>query len=192
MTWDRRLYFPSEGRRAEDFFALKFRQLRPGLNLQTWALKASMLPLDHRRIHIGISKYDSLKCSGMSYIYILILLCVKARLSCAVLNNRTLSWTFEWSEYSVLSILIHNTMYSQGYICFRIHRYNCGCYHDISHLYNISRGTAVAQWLRCCAGVSGFFIDIKSFRSHYGPGVDSASNRNEYQEYFLGVKAAGA
>jgi len=62
---------------------------------------------------------------------------------------------------------------------------------------------AVAQWLRCCAtnrkfagsipaGVSGFSIDIKSFRSHYGPGVDSASNRNEYQEYFLGVKAAGA
>jgi len=32
-----------------------------------------------------------------------------------------------------------------------------------------------------------FFIDIKSFRSHYGPGVDSASNRNEYQENFLGV-----
>jgi len=26
----------------------------------------------------------------------------------------------------------------------------------------------------------------------YGPGVDSASNRNEYQEHFLGVKAAGA
>jgi len=37
-----------------------------------------------------------------------------------------------------------------------------------------------------------FFIDIKSFRSHYGPGVDSASNRIKYQEYFLGVKAAGA
>jgi len=62
---------------------------------------------------------------------------------------------------------------------------------------------AVAQWLGCCAtnrkvagsipaGVIGFFIDIKSFRSHYSPGVDSASNRNEYQEYFLGVKAAGA
>jgi len=64
------------------------------------------------------------------------------------------------------------------------------------------RGTALAQWLRCyatnrkvagsiLAGVSGFFIDIKSFRSHYGPGIDSASNKNEYQEYFLGVKAAG-
>jgi len=42
------------------------------------------------------------------------------------------------------------------------------------------------------ADVIGFFIDIKSFRSHYGPGVDSASNTNEYKEYFLGVKAAGA
>jgi len=38
------------------------------------------------------------------------------------------------------------------------------------------------------ARVSGFFIDIKSFRSHYGPGFDSASNWNKYQEYFLGVK----
>jgi hypothetical protein len=64
--------------------------------------------------------------------------------------------------------------------------------------YMLKRGTAVALWLRCCAtnrkvpgsipaGVSGFFIDIKSFH-----GVDSASNRNEYQEYFLGVKVAGA
>ena len=63
-------------------------------------------------------------------------------------------------------------------------------------------GTAAAQWLRCCATNRkvagsiptsvGFFIDIKYFRSHYGPGVDSASNRNEYQEHFLGLKAAGA
>ena len=61
----------------------------------------------------------------------------------------------------------------------------------------------MAQCLRCCAinpqvagsipaGVSGFFIDVKSFRSHYGPGVDSASNRDEYQEHFLELKAAGA
>jgi len=41
-------------------------------------------------------------------------------------------------------------------------------------------------------GVSEFLIDINSFRSHYGPGVDSASNRNEYQEYFPGEKEAGA
>jgi len=37
-----------------------------------------------------------------------------------------------------------------------------------------------------------FFIHIKSFQSHYGPGIDSTSNRNKYQEHFLGVKAAGA
>ena len=42
-TWGRRLYFPSEGRRAEDFFARKIRRLRPGLNRRTWVLKASTL-----------------------------------------------------------------------------------------------------------------------------------------------------
>jgi len=68
---------------------------------------------------------------------------------------------------------------------------------------SLSVGTTVAQWLKCCAtnqkvaglipaSVSGFFTDIKSFGSHYGPGVNSTSNRNEYQEYFLEVKVAGA
>ena len=49
-------------------------------------------------------------------------------------------------------------------------------------------GTVVAQWLRHCvtnrkgagsipAGVIGFFIDMKSFQLHYGPVVDSASNK---------------
>jgi len=33
---------------------------------------------------------------------------------------------------------------------------------------------------------------LTSFRPHYGTGIDSASNTNEYQEHFLGVKAAGA
>ena len=32
-----------------------------------------------------------------------------------------------------------------------------------------------------------FFIDI-ILRPHFGTGVDSASNRNEYQDYFLGGK----
>ena len=65
--------------------------------------------------------------------------------------------------------------------------------------YDEKTGTAVAQWLGCCAtnrkvagsipaGATGFFIGIKYFRSHYGPGVDSASNRSEYQEHFLGGK----
>jgi hypothetical protein len=42
-TWDRWLYFPSEGRRAEDFFGRKIRRLRPGLNPRTWVPKASTL-----------------------------------------------------------------------------------------------------------------------------------------------------
>jgi len=64
-------------------------------------------------------------------------------------------------------------------------------------------GTAIAQWLGAVLQIGRslvrsrlmsleFFIDIKSFRSHYGPEVDSACNRNEYQEYFLGVKVVGA
>jgi hypothetical protein len=36
-----------------------------------------------------------------------------------------------------------------------------------------------------------FFIDI-ILPVYYGSGVESASNRNEYQEYFLVVKATGA
>jgi hypothetical protein len=41
------------------------------------------------------------------------------------------------------------------------------------------------------------FSLTSSFRSHYGPGVDSACNRNEYQELSCGeggrgVQAAGA
>jgi len=77
-------------------------------------------------------------------------------------------------------------------------------YSAINFIHIIHKvGTAVVQWLRCCATnrkvagsipacVNEFFIDIKSFRSYYGPGVNSASNRNEYQEYFWGVKMAGA
>jgi hypothetical protein len=67
----------------------------------------------------------------------------------------------------------------------------------------LNLGTAVAQWLRYCAtnqkvvglipdGGIGIFHWHKSFWSHYGPGVDSASSRNEYQEYFLGVNVASA
>ena len=59
-TWDRLLYFPSEGRRAEDFFARKIRRIRPGLNPRTWVPKVSTLtsrppkPLVCVYIHIYI------------------------------------------------------------------------------------------------------------------------------------------
>jgi hypothetical protein len=71
----------------------------------------------------------------------------------------------------------------------RIVKYSVSCCQN--------RGHAVVQWLRHCDtnrkvagsiadGVTGIF-HWQSFRPHYGRGIDSASNRNEYQEYFLGV-----
>ena len=39
-----------------------------------------------------------------------------------------------------------------------------------------------SRWCHCK------FSLTYSFWPHYGPGVDSASNRNEYQEFFLGGK----
>jgi hypothetical protein len=42
-TWGKLLYFPSEGRHAEDFSHEKIRRLWPGLNPRTRVLEASML-----------------------------------------------------------------------------------------------------------------------------------------------------
>jgi hypothetical protein len=69
------------------------------------------------------------------------------------------------------------------------------------YMYNVAHAVGqLVEALRYMAEGRGFdsrwchwnFSLTKSFRQHYGPGVHSASNRNEYQEYFLGVKAAGA
>jgi len=64
------------------------------------------------------------------------------------------------------------------------------------YLYLGARGGIVVKALRYKPAGRGFdsrwchwnFSVTKSFRSHCGPGVDSASNRNEYQVYFLGGK----
>jgi hypothetical protein len=47
-TWDRRLYFPSEGRRATDFITLKIHRPRPSLNPRTLGLVA--IPSDSNAI----------------------------------------------------------------------------------------------------------------------------------------------
>jgi hypothetical protein len=67
--------------------------------------------------------------------------------------------------------------------------------HLISLLILSARGGAVVEALHYKPEGSGIdsqwchwnFSLTQSFRPpHYGPGVDSASNINEYQEYFLG------
>ena len=62
--------------------------------------------------------------------------------------------------------------------------------------YGMNRARRWRSWLRHCATsqqvacsipdvVIGIFCDL-ILRPHYGPEVDSASNRNEYQGYLLG------
>jgi len=47
-------------------------------------------------------------------------------------------------------------------------------------------GTAVVQWLRCCATNGKVAGSIPAGVIGIGPGIGSASNINEYQEHFLG------
>ena len=74
--------------------------------------------------------------------------------------------------------------------------------------YTLKKGRRATRWRRwlcqCVTswkvagsipvGVTEFFIDIILPAALYGPGVESASNRNECQGYFLGrgVKVASA
>jgi hypothetical protein len=67
---------------------------------------------------------------------------------------------------------------------------------DLLVVMSSVRGTRWHSWLRHCTTsqkVVGFIpnsviriFSLTSFQQCYGPGVDLACNRNEYQEYFLG------
>jgi hypothetical protein len=62
-TCDRRLYFPSEGRHAVDFFVRKIRRFRPGSNPRSWVPEVSMLTtrppkLLHCRFNNMITGFD--------------------------------------------------------------------------------------------------------------------------------------
>jgi hypothetical protein len=103
------------------------------------------------------------------------------------------------SRKSVLSIKCVLILSRIVFIQRRIQRYSF----IIVHWYSSKAGHEVAQLvgvLRYKPEDRGFdsrwchwiFSLTQSFRPHCGLGVDSASNRNEYQECFLGVKAAGA
>jgi hypothetical protein len=85
---------------------------------------------------------------------------------------------------------------------FRSHVLPVVCSLPVKLYYCLISGHAVAQWLRHSATnrklgdrfpmvLLEFSIAI-ILPVHYGRGVDSVCNRNEYQEYFLGIKAAGA
>ena len=53
----------------------------------------------------------------------------------------------------------------------------------------IARGSTRGNIIQVCAFHGGL---LRLHTRTHGPMVDSSSNRNEYQGYFLGVKAADA
>ena len=125
---------------------------------------------------------------------------------CSTFSNTSIvssSWWLAFKCPKHVEQIISAVNHSVGFLLYTYTMMHGQTYIKISIGNVYICGTAIAQWIRCCAPnrklagsipavVSGFFIDIKNFRSRYGPGIDSASNRNEYQKYFLGVKAAGA
>jgi hypothetical protein len=76
----------------------------------------------------------------------------------------------------------------QVYCCIKIYNIDMQLGHAVAHLVEALRYKPEGRGFdfRWCHWIFSFT------RPHYGPGVDSASNRNEYQEYFRGVKVAGA
>jgi hypothetical protein len=67
----------------------------------------------------------------------------------------------------------------------------------MTYIWGGARGSVIVWGTMLQAGRSGVRFPMKSlgfwigysFQPHYGPGVDSASNRNEYQESSWGVKS---
>ena len=62
-TWGRRLYFPSEGWHAEDFFAVKIRRFRSGFKTRTRVPEAStLIPRPPKPIPFGVqNQYPTAK-----------------------------------------------------------------------------------------------------------------------------------
>ena len=106
--------------------------------------------------------------------------------------------TYEITNLHTCSL---NQFWTQGYFFVTLFRVIINTI-NITICSTHSWGTAVAQWLRCCAtkGRSLVRFQIVSLECFIAiilpialwPWGRPASNRNEYQEHFLGVKAAGA
>jgi hypothetical protein len=95
-------------------------------------------------------------------------------------------------RYKCVCVSIHTHIYIYIYTYVYVYIY------IYLYIHTGLRGGAVVEALRYKPEGRGFdsgwfhwiFSLTYSFRSHYGPGIDSASNRNECQEYFQVVKAA--
>jgi hypothetical protein len=59
--------------------------------------------------------------------------------------------------------------------------------HAVAQLVEALRYKPEDRWFDSRRSYWSFLLP-SSFRPHYGPGVDSASNRSEYEGYLVGVK----
>ena len=92
-TWDKRLYFPSEGRLAEDFFAPRNPTATAGvLNPWTWVPKASTLPLDHRSLID-----DTLHSFFVAVFFNAVVTVVTVRIACFDVESLRFTHTFSFT-----------------------------------------------------------------------------------------------
>jgi len=122
-------------------------------------------------------------CNIYSYSYIYFLLITTWQVLEFFCNVQCYRFSIPWNKWEQLNVT--NKLCD---ICVNIHTQWGPRWHSgKGAMLQIGRSLVRSQLVPL-----EFFINIKSLKLHYGPGVDSASNRNEYQEHFLGVKAAGA
>jgi len=105
------------------------------------------------------------------------------------------SWVLSNST-CICSTCSQHRMLSEGSKEFSLARTIRAATFTIVRSYTVASGSAVGWGTALQTGRSLVRFQkvssTQSFWPHYGLGVDSTSNRNEYQEYFLGVKVAGA
>ena len=104
---------------------------------------------------------------------------------------------FKSKECLDVLCMLHHGMHHlrRGYVCLK-ETLAIFVYYDRTtraHGDAVGWGTAlpVGRWRVLFLLVSWEFF-IYFLRQHYGPGVDSVSNRNEYKGCSLGVKAVGS
>ena len=121
---------------------------------------------------------------------------------CIFLWQNFARWFFDWGKFRIIiggknhSITRYKALWEKPQTVWRFGTQFACREIKINIINTWGRGSAVGKLLHYKS--EGRWIDFrwchwnflltKSFRSHYGPGVDSASNRNEYHEYFLGGK----
>jgi hypothetical protein len=199
-TWDRRHYFPSEGRHAEDFFrpinptaSAGFEPANSGTRGQHANHKTTEAALLVHKYY-NRSVIDMQLARTLVWVWCTIIFARFEIVTVTLLDHNTVDWQ-----------MVTNISKDCGAFIFSCKSFtaSCMCMLILWFFYALVLiGYTVVQLVEAlCYKPEGRrfnswwchwnFSLTQSFRPHYGPGVHSAPIRNEYQEYFLGVKMAG-